>query len=189
MKKVLIAALLLISTPAMADPYTYKPASCEFNTVFPEKPFIEVKCPKDKPDDCEEVATFTKTLDASALSFRLSCRKASATDLSLLKPEDLKKRLAALVKQANLEPFTSDSALLEGNVKTSIALATGRRNERDVIYTGQMWLGKSSIFTMEGEMTGPESEEINNAYTEILRSVKNSSAKPKAPKAEPKKTP
>ena len=56
-------------------------------------------------------------------------------------------------------------------MKTSIALATGRRGEQDVIYTGQMWVGKQSILTLEGEMTGPENKEINDAYSEILRAV------------------
>ena len=177
MKKLLIAALLLTSTPAMADSYTYKPDSCDFNTVFPEKPFIEMKCSKDKPEDCEEVATFTQTIDTSALNFRLSCRKADAKDLALLKPEDLKTRLSGMVKEAGLTPFKSDSALMEGNIKTAIALATGRRYDRDVIYTGQMWLGKASIFTMEGEMTGPENKKINDVYTEIMRSVKSATEK------------
>ncbi len=161
--------MLFFFTPAQAAPFTYSSPDCDFTATFPEKPFIEKKC--DTANKCEEIATYVQTTDKSAVNFRLSCRKAEPKDLTLLTPDDLKKRLGVLVKEANLMPYANDAAVLKNGTKTSIALATGKRGEQDVIYTGQMWIGLQSVLTMEGEMTGPENEEINDIYSEILRAV------------------
>ncbi len=166
-----MTALLLLSVPALAAPFTYTSPDCDFTVTFPEKPFIEKKCSPSAPDKCEEIATFTQSIDQSGVNFRLTCNKAEPKDLSILTPDDLKKRLGALVKEANLIPYANDAAVIKDGMKTSIALATGRRGEQDVIYTGQMWVGKQSILTLEGEMTGPENKEISDVYSEILRAV------------------
>ncbi|PZP57176.1 MAG: hypothetical protein DI586_01345 [Micavibrio aeruginosavorus] len=160
--------ILLLANPAQAAPFTYTSPNCDFTAAFPEKPFIEKKCVADK---CEEIATFVHTIDSSAVNFRLSCHKVDPKDISLLTPDDLKKRLSALIKEAGLMPYAADAAIIKDGIKTSIAMATGRRGEQDVIYTGQMWVGKNSILTMEGEMTGPENQKINDMYGDILKDV------------------
>ena len=182
--------LMFASLPALAAPFTFAPENCDFQITFPEKPFIEQRCKEDKKD-CEDIATFTQTKDASAISFRVSCRPEKTEELKKIKSDDLKRILQDMAKTAGAAPFADDAASLEGNVLSAVTLAIGKRNERDLLYTGQIWVGSKSLFTLESEITGPDNEAINKTYSGILKDMKlkSAAAKEKADTPPIKKTP
>lgn len=173
--------LLLLSFPALAEPFTYAPPHCDFTITFPEKPFIEEKCTSDKTKTCEEVLTYTQMAGPASLNFRVTCLKEDPKILATYKTTNLTSTLDDMVKDTGLTSYGADAAEMENGIKTAVNLAGGIRNDREVVYTGQVWLGKNSIFSLEGEMSGPEDKKINEVYTQILKSVM-----PKKTKAEPK---
>jgi len=173
--------LLLFSAPALAAPYVFAPENCDFQMSYPEKPFIENRCKDGK--NCEEIATFTRTKDAAAINFRVSCRPENAAALKKLKPEDLKRTIQGMAATAGAKPFAEDSARLDGDVLSAVALAIGERNDRELLYTGQIWVGPKSVLTLESEISGPDNTDINTTYTDILKSIMLKSMADKKPAA------
>lgn len=176
--------LLLLSFPAAAEPFTYAPPHCDFTITFPEKPFIEEKCTSDKAKACDEVLTYTQMAGPASLNFRVTCIKDDPKILATYKTTNLTSTLDDMVKDTGLTSYGADAAEMENGIKTAVNLAGGIRNDREVVYTGQVWLGKNSIFSLEGEMSGPEDKKINEVYTQILKSVM-----PKGTEAEAKAKP
>lgn len=180
MKKFLIP-LLLASSPALSAPFTYGPESCEFQITFPEKPFIETKCSADGKD-CAEIVTYTKAIGSSAsTNFRISCNPATKGELEKYTPEILEKTLKQMSKSAGLEPYDTRSSDDNGYKKAS-SLSLSERDGKAIIYNGQIWVGKTSIFTLEAEMLGEKNDEIQQIFADILRDTypKDSPPKPKA---------
>lgn len=163
--------LLMFSAAAQAEPFTYAPAQCEFKITFPEKPFIEEKCSGPDKQKCDEVVTFTKTSDASSVNFRVTCLKEDPKILETYTHDALASSLDTMVKDAGLTSFAKDSATIDGYIKSAVNLAAGARNDREIVYTGQIWTGRNSILNMEGEMAGPQNKQIDDLYSEILKSI------------------
>lgn len=161
----------LIPSNAKAEPFTYAPEACEFKITFPEKPFIEEKCSGPDKKKCDEVLTYTKAVDASSVNFRVTCLKEDPKILETYTNEALSASLDTMVKDAGLQSFAKDSATIDGHIKTSVNLAAGNRNDREIVYTGQIWTGKNSILNLEGEMAGPQNKQVDDLYSDILKSV------------------
>jgi hypothetical protein len=171
-----ILAALCSPLPAMAAPFTYTSEKCDFAVTFPDKPFIEEKCAKGV---CNDVLTYTLTSEASSVDFRITCEAQDAKALAAVTPESLKTETDRMVKDAGLTVFTSDAAIVD-KTKTAVSLATGSRNGRDIIFTGQIWAGAGSSLILEGEMAGPEDEKINTVFADVLRSVRDKNAPPES---------
>lgn len=183
------ALLLLFSSPALAAPYTYAPDQCEFEITFPEKPFIEQKC-AGSINDCAEVVSYTKTsADNSSLTFRVTCNTLSEKDAKNYTPEIIQTTLEKMIKDGDMVPYAIQSDD-KGKYKSASAICLTRRNETPVIYNGQIWIGHSSMFTIEAEMSGGQDEIIEKSFAEILKSAHMKSATAEAPiaKADEKKT-
>ncbi len=164
------SVLALISSPAMAAPFTYAPEECEFQITFPEKPFIEKKCAADGKD-CSEIVTYTKAIGSdSSTNFRISCNAISATDITKYTPAILEETLKQMSKSAGLQPYDTQSSDEKGYKKAS-SLSLSERNGKPLIYNGQIWAGKKSLFTMEAEMVGPQNNEIEKIFADIMKNT------------------
>lgn len=189
MKKVYLSLVVLpfIISPALAEPFTYAPKDCEFQTTFPEKPFIETKCITQA--DCTEIVTFTKAVGAaSSTNFRVTCNPAPAADIEKYTPAILEETLKKMTKTAGLEPYDTRSSAEKG-YKQASTLSLSERDGKPLIYNGQIWVGKSSIFTVEAEMLGEKNDVVQKTFADILRNTfpKDQPSKPLADK--PKSTP
>lgn len=192
MRKILYGAavgLFLFSAPVQAEPSVYAPENCDFTITFPEKPYVEKKCSGEK--DCTEVVTFTKVLDIGAsVNFRVTCIPLAEKELARYTPEVMETTLTEMLKQTNLEPYNIDSEEKEG-FKRAGSVSFGKRNDQDILHAGQLWVGKKSIFTMEGEMLGNSSDKLNQLFADILKTVqaKSSAGVQKESKVIPKDSP
>jgi hypothetical protein len=176
MKKMLIPFLLL-SSPAAAEPFTYAPEHCEFQITFPEKPFIEKKCGK-SVTDCAEVATYTKAIGTtSSTHFRVTCNPVTPAEIEKYTTPIIEETLKQLVISNNLIPYDSNSSETDG-YKNSSTISLSMRDEKPVIYNAQIWLGKKSMFTLEGEMVGEENNDIQATFAEVLRNTYPKDRKP-----------
>ena len=184
MKNILIfcSALALASPAVFAEPYTYAPDNCEFQVTFPEKPFIEKKCGQ-TANDCAEVATFTKAIGSeSSTNFRVSCNPIAADEIKKYTPDIIEETLKQLVKSNNLTPYNSQSSDADG-YKSASSIALSERNGKPLIYNGQIWIGKKSMFTVEAEMAGDSNSEVEKVFVGIMKNMYPKDRPPKTEKS------
>lgn len=170
----LVIGSALSINAAQAEPYVYSPEHCEVSITFPEKPYMQNKCTGvDANKNCTEVVTFTKTLpeSASSLNFRVTCHTDNSAELEKFTPAIMEETLRKMITDSNLEPFNIISSEADGFKKAS-SISVGEKNGKTDIYSGQIWIGKSSIFTLEAEMLGPKSDVLEKTFADILKNTK-----------------
>lgn len=177
----LTAALLLAPVPALAEPFTYEPETCEFKITFPEKPLIEQKCTDGEKKICSEIVTYTKVTSAdTSVNFRITCNKLDEKEVARYTPEVMQETVKQLLTDANLEGELPKAYTRDG-YKVAAAVSTGMRGDREILYTAQLWMGKDSMFTLEGDMSGPQAEATDKLFTEILGSMHSKTQPVKKP--------
>lgn len=185
-----IATSIVLASPALAEPFTYAPDGCEITSTFPEKPFFQTKCTgPENARDCTEIVTYTKTDNASgsSINFRMSCRIEDKVALDKYTPEIVEETLRQMITTAGLEPFNIQSKEEDGFRKTS-ALSIGEKGGKADIFSGQIWIGKSSMFTLEAEMIGPKNDKLEAVFADVLRNTHAKNMVPAAKKPDDKKT-
>lgn len=166
------AALACAPLPALAGPYTYAPDSCEFKIDFPEKPLIEQKCTSGENRKCSEIVTYTKIVTAeSSVNFRVICDALDPKELSHYSPAVMQETLKQMLADANLEADPPE-AFDRNGYKVAAVVSTGMRGDREVLYTGQLWIGERSMFSLEGDMSGPQDAKADKLFSDILNSMK-----------------
>lgn len=173
----------VIGGPAMAEPYTYAPDGCEVTSTFPEKPFIQTKCTETSgKKECTDVVSFTKTAadTGSSINFRITCNVTPTTELEKYTLPIIEETLRQMTKASNMEAFDVNTSE-NGGFKKGAVMSTGLRNDKGVIYSGQIWVGKNSIFTMESEMIGPKNGPLETMFVDILRNTRAKDAPPAKP--------
>ncbi|HNQ92513.1 MAG TPA: hypothetical protein PKI93_06230 [Alphaproteobacteria bacterium] len=170
-KHLLIAAvfLVLLCGTAKAESFTYAPDHCDTEVTFPEKPFIENKCLLG--DNCTDVVTFTKIAPPdSSLNVRVTCVAYPKEELDTYTPEVAEETLKRLLKDQNMEAYDISSDEQDG-FRRSTSMSIGTKDNTPYMYTGQIWIGEQSMFTIEAQMKGPQNEQIGKTFAEILKAT------------------
>ncbi len=166
-----LSILLITSVQAqepLKPPFIYSPPSCDFEIKFPEKFFKHQKC---VDGACSEIVSYAKTIKDSTGDVRLTCDAKTADDITKIKNTDLKASAKELADNAGLRSYGEDTATLPDGTLSAVTIALGNRGDKETIYTGQYWIGKKSLLTLEAEMRGPSNKDIEKIYTDILESV------------------
>lgn len=172
MRKILtlFLSVCFFSVPAFAEPFTYAPAGCDMQITFPEKPFIETKCLNsgDK-QDCTDVVTFKKVVPpAASTDFRVTCVPYSKEELATYTTPVVEKTLEKLLSDQGLEAYDIASREVDG-VRRSTTMSVGSKDDVPYIYTAQIWIGKGSMFTLEGSMKGEKNDKVEATFADILK--------------------
>ena len=97
----------------------------------------------------------------------------------------MEETLKKMISDSNLEPYNIVSSEADGFKKAS-SISVGQKDGKTDIYSGQIWIGKSSIFTLEAEMLGPKSQILEQTFADILKNTKaKSAAMPITPSKKP----
>jgi hypothetical protein len=176
---ILLLSLSLCALPAFAESkktakateFKYAPAACEFQITFPERFFKAQKC--DNENNCYDVVSFAMKDKDSNVDFRVICAAKNLEEIKILRSSDLKSSVNELAVSSGLRPMGADVATLPNNVLSAVSIALGARGTKETIYTGQFWIGNSSMMTLEAEMRGPSNKKIETIYSEILESVRS----------------
>jgi hypothetical protein len=183
-----LSALFLFSPQVFAQDksFTHKPASCDFQIAFPEKPFIEQKCVrKNNQSDCHDVVSYTKAAGVeSSLNIRFSCRTLGAQEKEQLSDTALNAALEDMVASNNLET-TGVQLQQQDGYRSASVIGFGKKGNQDVIYNAQMWVGSTSLMTLEADMTGKQNEKIEKEFSTILKSVTPQIEEPRAQSSAP----
>lgn len=171
--------------------HTYSPQGCETEVSFPQAPQIQRKCSTGaKVNDCTDVVTYRvqrnntspftlkqeknqhhDDLPASSLNIRVTCQIYAPERLNSFTDEVLKSALDQMLKEQNYETTRDIDIETVSDIRHASSISMGRQNGLDHIYTGQIWKGQKSLFTIEAQLVGPENEELIQRFFEILRST------------------
>lgn len=169
--------LLIWGSPARAEPYTYSPEGCEFTITFPSEPFIGRKCNPANPEQCHNVVTYTKVFDLSAtLSMSVICNPAEDKMYERYSSDVMKTTLIAMAGRGKLEEFQTGFNE-QPEAKMAFILGYGKKGDQDLIYNGQLWIGKTSMFSLESDITGDYVDGADEMFAQILQSVSHKDAK------------
>ena len=145
---------------------------CEFEITLPGEPYNSRRCDPENPDKCSRITNYTKTygLDAT-INFNITCNPAEDGMFTKYSGEVMKTTLSAMVGKDKLEEFKTD--MYEGkDFKQAILIGNGKVNNQDRMYSAQLWIGQTSVFTAEGEIIGYAGDEADKIFADIVGSVR-----------------
>lgn len=159
---------------AGAGSFVHAPEGCEFSITFPSEPYPTERCAPNDPKRCHIATSFTKVFGVdAAVSFHATCHKAEDGMYERYSGDVMRTTLIGMARPRNLEVFESDFIEYE-QAKLAILIGSGLTDDRrdEMLYTAQLWIGKESVFTMEGEVRGTTTDEADRLFADILKSVK-----------------
>lgn len=167
----LLAIVTITATPSRADEYIYSPEICEFQVALPGEPQNAKRCKPDNPEDCSNITSFTHVfgLDAT-VDIRLTCNKAETDMYERYSGDVMRATLEGMVGKNKLGDYESHYNETD-EAKQAVLIGSGDVGNNNKIYMAQLWIGKESVFTIEGELIGGPHEEADDMFADILRSV------------------
>ncbi len=161
----------------------YLPPFCEFTVDFPESPMIARRCADAEKTDCYTTANFTRVYDLdTSVGVRVSCNQAEPGMTDRYSEEVMKKTLEAMVREKTVRNYTLNATTKDWG-KAATLFGEGTRGVTPTLYVAQIWVGKNSVFTVEGELSGKPRDESDVIFSKILKSVRPLAA-PISPEAE-----
>lgn len=167
-----------------ANTARFAPDFCDFEITFPETPVIAEKCIAES--QCYEVNSYTmvygmqSTVDVSA-----TCSPSTPENYKRYTDHVMKAALYGMIDSRNLTEHDIKFNQLEKTKSASIT-GTGITGSNEKIYTGQLWVGPNSVFTVQAELVGGAHEVADKSFADILGSIKIKEGKqvpkPKKPK-------
>jgi hypothetical protein len=162
--------------------YHYAPPGCDFRIDFPGEPFQAKRCDPDDSSKCNAVTSFTHVfaLDAT-VNFNVTCNPPEKNMYDHYSGEVMKETLIALVGKGKLDKYETDFQQFP-EAKQASLLGTGKSGNSEKIYIAQLWIGHQSVFTVEGELIGEQTDDADKMFADILRSIRYKDWKLSAPK-------
>lgn len=170
----------------------YAPENCEMQIGFPKSPQIQRKCGIGSDSgNCTEVVTYrmertnpplTQTdqdkktaspaaIAPSSLSVRVTCQSYKPSQLESFNDDVLKSALDQMLKEQNYESYRDFTVDTTAGLRRASSISMGALNDVEHLYTGQIWKGAHSLFTLEAQMIGPSNLEIEKNFVAILRAT------------------
>lgn len=144
---------------------------CDFQIVLPGEPTTARRCNPDDPDECNRIITYTKVFDLDAtVSFNVTCNPAEDGMYERYTGDVMKTTLEALIGKDSLTEYKTDFRETD-DYKHAIIVGSGKVGDSDTIYSAQIWIGKSSVFTVEGQVIGFGGEGPDRMFAEVMASV------------------
>lgn len=166
-------ALFALMMPGAVMAFDYAPEGCEFIITFPEEPSSARACNPEDAKDCYMVGQFMRiyAMD-SALRISSTCNRAEDGMLERYSGEVMEFTLKSMSRNKTDDPQTGYNDL--GFAKQAILLG-GRIGEdgSENVYMAQIWIGKDSVMTVEGEVTGADNPEADQLFSTIMGSIRH----------------
>jgi hypothetical protein len=171
----LALALLGFTWPTQAADYVYIPKDCEFRLTYPEEPSTAEACNPDNPLQCHQVSNFTRVyaLDSS-VRINTTCNPAETGMLTRYSSEVMQYTLQTMAKP-RVDEF--ETGFNDHNIAKQAVLLGNKKlpDGTERVFMAQLWIGKKSVFTIEGEVSGASSAEADLLFSNILKSVRHES--------------
>lgn len=159
---------------AYAADYTFAPEGCEFRMDFPEEPLIARTCsPKDK-NKCHTVARFNQVYDLeSGIYITVTCNDAEPGMMERYSGDVMQYTMGAMAKKY-IDEESSQTAFQDiGTAKQALIMGSKKQPDgHEDIFMGQLWIGKKSVFSIEGQITGKAPPEADTLFAHTMKSVR-----------------
>jgi hypothetical protein len=167
------------------NPARFAPDFCDFEITFPEAPSIAQKCVPG--GGCYEVNSYTMVYDLqTTVDISVTCNPSTPAAYEKYSEAVMKAALAGMVENRNLASHEVRFQQLDKEkVKNAALTGAGTTGRQEKIYSGQLWIGQNSVFTVQAELVGGAHEVADKSFRDILSSIKTKEGK-QMPK--PKKT-
>jgi hypothetical protein len=173
LKLLSFCALLFLTAPAMAEDFVYIPKDCEFRLTYPEAPSTASACNPENPTQCHQVSTFTKiyAMDTS-IRVTTTCNAAEPGMLEKYSGDVMQFTLESMAKN-NVDDYQTGFND-HGIAKQAVLLGNKKMPDgSERLYMAQIWIGKKSVFTIEGEvLASPEEKQTDIIFGDIYKSIR-----------------
>ena len=150
----------------------YAPENCDFEMVFPSEPHQETRCTKSIPPNCSTLTSFTMVYDVTTtVEVSVTCASSSPEKYASFTEPVIATALKGMVKRNRVTEHEINT-LEKDDVRQGSLLGATKRGKRNSIYNAQLWVGQNSVLTLEAKLIGPRHDKADNAFGEILGSVK-----------------
>ena len=163
----------------------FAPDFCDFEIVFPEAPIVQQKCLPD--GGCFDVNSYTMVYDLqTTVDITVTCNPSTPEAYEQYNEAVMKAALAGMVEDKGLTSHeVRFQTLKDEKVKNAALTGTGISGRSEKIYSGQLWIGENSVFTVQAELIGGAHDVADKSFRDILSSIKT---KPGKQVPQPKKT-
>lgn len=159
------------------------PDYCDFEITFPEEPQITQKCIPG--EECFEQYSYTMVYDLrTTVDISVICNPSPAANYERYQQNVMKAALNGMIDERELDNH-SIRFEQKDEYRSAGVTGTGKTGQQEKIYTGQLWVGKNSIFTIQAELIGSEHPVADKSFSDILRSIKYKGGKQQAAKPKP----
>lgn len=164
-------------TPAAPDPSRFAPDFCDFEITFPEAPIVAQKCVPES--GCFEVHSYTMVYDLqTTVDVSVTCNPSTPDAYEQYSEGVMKAALSGMVEDKNLTNHeVRYQTLKEEQVKNAAITGTGTTGRSEKIYSGQLWIGPNSVFTVQAELIGSAHTDADKSFGDILSSIKTKKGK------------
>lgn len=164
--------------------FRFAPDFCDFEITFPETPAVAQKCVE---GTCFGVHSYTMVYDLqTTVDVTATCNPSTPEDYARYNEQVLRAALFGMIDNRNLTSHETNFDQQE-KVRSASITGTGTTGTQEKIYTGQLWVGPNSVFTVQAELVGAAHEIADKSFGDILSSIKTKEGKQlPRPKAAPK---
>lgn len=161
---------LTLTFPAYAQ-VVAETESCDFLINFPDEPVINTQC--DSPDECTTAISYTNVhIGEATVKVNALCKPSSDEDYNRFSEEEMTATLMEQAKISGIKQYQTHSATIDNTAKYAVLTGAKTTSESTNIYMNQLWISNTSILSVEGEITGVSSDDIDQEFSRILRSVR-----------------
>jgi hypothetical protein len=167
------------------NPARFAPDFCDFEITFPEAPTIAQKCLPG--GGCYDVNSYTMVYDLqTTVDVTVTCNPSTPAAYEKYNEGVMRAALAGMVENRDLTSHEVRFQQLDKEKAKNAALTgAGMTGRQEKIYSGQLWIGQNSVFTVQAELVGGAHEKADKSFRDILASIKTKEGKqlPKPEKA------
>jgi hypothetical protein len=165
------------------EPSTYSPETCDFQITFPDAPYKAKRCEDESEKRCYDLVSYTQTYELNAtVNFRVICNPIQKGVRERYTEDVAKAAVRAMAEKNDLATYRT-SFRKEAAYNQAGLVGEGTAGTQPKIYIAQLWVGDTSVMSVEGELIGEAFEAADKLFADVMKSV--SLKKPEeAPKSE-----
>ncbi len=153
------------------DTAEYSPDYCQFTASFPEEPYITRRCEEKDKDTCYDLISYTKVFDLSAtINVEIICNPSTPAMYEQFTPKVMETTVRAMTRDTVIEAYDIKSREEKDYRQTGL-FGKGRRGLDETLYIAQLWVAQNSIMSVQAELIGEQSDEIDERFANILRNI------------------
>lgn len=154
------------------EPYVYAPPACDFQITFPEAPVKARRCPEGPGKPCYDLTSYTMVYDLrTTVDVSVTCNPSTGgNNFDRYNENVMRAALEGMVVRRGIQNYDIGFQQYE-TVRSATLTGSGESGRQEKIYTAQIWVGPTSIFTLQAELVGGAHPQADAAFRDILKTL------------------